>query len=383
MSTQLPYQQCTHCILDTNDDATITFDGIGVCNYCRTYREDEKKHVPDPAQARVELEKWIAKIKQEGKDKPYDCILGISGGVDSTYLALKAKEFGLRPLFVHFDNGWNSELAVKNIENIVTRLEYDLHTVVIDWEEFRDLQLAFLRASVVDIELITDHAILASLYKLAIQHQIKFILSGVNYVTESILPSSWIHDKRDHVHIRAINKQFGTRELKKFPLLNSTLLIRAAWLGVQSVPLLNYMPYNKKEVKKQIIDQLQWRDYGGKHYESIFTRFYQSYILVKKFGVDKRKAHLSNLICSGQMTREEALNEISTPSYPPELQRQDLMFVLKKFGLTEAEFDEIMKLPVKKHSDYPVNLGIYDRYKILKIFSPVWKLLKKIRHRNS
>ncbi len=377
------YKQCKKCILDTSDDVDITFNQVGICSYCQKYELEERIYHPDAFTAERELSNWITKIKSEGKGKPYDCILGISGGVDSTYLALKAKEFGLRPLFVHFDNGWNSELAVKNIENIVTKLEYDLHTVVIDWEEFRDLQLAFLRASVVDIELITDHAILASLYKLAIQHQIKFILSGVNYVTESILPSSWIHDKRDHVHIRAINKQFGTRELKKFPLLNSTLLIQAAWLGVQSVPLLNYMPYNKKDVKKQIINLLQWRDYGGKHYESIFTRFYQSYILVKKFGVDKRKAHLSNLICSGQMTREEALSEISTPSYPPELQRQDLMFVLKKFGLTEAEFEKIMKLPVKKHSDYPVNRGIYDRYKILKILSPVWKLLKKIRHKNA
>lgn len=376
------YKQCTNCILDSDDDAFITFNEQGVCNHCQHYKEEESRNSHNSTALQKQLQDHIDKIKRVGAGKPYDCILGISGGVDSTYLALKAKEFGLRPLLVHFDNGWNSELAVKNIENIVTKLGFDLHTVVIDWEEFRDLQLAFLRASVIDIELITDHAILASLYKLAIQHQIKFILSGVNFVTESILPSAWIHDKRDHVHIRALNKLFGTRELKKFPLLNSMLLIRAAWLGVQSVALLNYMPYVKKEVKMIIIDQLQWRDYGGKHYESIFTRFYQSYILVKKFGVDKRKAHLSNLICSGQMTRTEALNEIKTPSYPPDLQRQDLTFVLKKFGLTEAEFDEIMKLPVKKHTDYPVNEGIYDRYKILMLFSPLWKLLKKIRHSN-
>lgn len=373
------YRQCTRCILDTSDDSQILFDEQGVCSYCITYDQQKSTSLKTDDDGKQELQKWVNEIRKAGAGKPYDCILGLSGGVDSTYLALKAKELGLRPLTVHFDNGWNSELAVANIENIITRLGFDLHTVVVDWEEFRDLQLAFLRASVVDIELVTDHAIIASLYQIALKNKVKYILSGVNYVTESILPSSWIHDKRDHVHIKAINRLFGTRPLVKFPLLNSNLILRAAWAGIQSVALLNYMDYVKSDVKKEITSQLHWRDYGGKHYESIFTRFYQGYILVKKFGVDKRKAHLSNLICSGQLTRDEALNEISKSAYPTELFQKDYEFVLKKFGLTEGEFESIMDLPSKKHCDYPVNQGIYKRFPLLEPLAPLWGQLKKMK----
>lgn len=373
------YKQCTNCILDSNDDAFITFNDQGICNHCQHYKEEESKTPKDPSALQKKLQDEIDKIKTAGAGKPYDCILGISGGVDSTYLALKAKEFGLRPLLVHFDNGWNSELAIKNIENIVTKLGFDLHTIVIDWEEFRDLQLAFLRASVVDIELLTDHAIVASLYKLALQHQIKYILSGVNFVTESILPSSWIHDKRDYIHIRAINKLFGTREIVKYPILNSWLIFRAEWLGVKSVTLLNYLPYVKDEVKKVITNELKWRDYGGKHYESVFTRFYQGYILGRKFGIDKRKAHYSNLICSGQITREEALAQIQKPAYDPQLFATDYEYVLKKFNLTKEEFEEIMSQPAKKHSDYPVATSIFQRFTILKLVRPLWVAIKKAR----
>ncbi|NOS92186.1 MAG: N-acetyl sugar amidotransferase [Cyclobacteriaceae bacterium] len=373
------YKQCTNCILDSNDDAFITFNEQGICNHCQHYKEEESRTPQNPSALQKQLQDHIDKIKSAGVGKPYDCILGISGGVDSTYLALKAKEFGLRPLLVHFDNGWNSELAIKNIENIVTKLGFDLHTIVIDWEEFRDLQLAFLRASVVDIELLTDHAIVASLYQLALQHQIKYILSGVNFVTESILPSSWIHDKRDYIHIRAINKLFGTREIVKYPILNSWLIFRAEWLGVKSITLLNYLPYVKDEVKKVITNELQWRDYGGKHYESVFTRFYQGYILVRKFGIDKRKAHYSNLICSGQITREDALAQIQKPAYDPQLFATDYEYVLKKFKLTKEEFEEIMSRPAKKHSDYPVATSIFQRFTILKLVRPLWVAIKKAR----
>jgi N-acetyl sugar amidotransferase len=374
------YQQCTRCVLDQRDDPGITFNEQGVCSFCTSYDAHESQVVRTGAEGARELHEIVAKIKAEGKGKKYDSIIGLSGGVDSTYLAWKARELGLRPLAVHFDNGWNSELAVSNIEHIVTRLGFDLHTHVIDWEEFRDLQLAFLKASVVDIEMITDHAILASLYQIAIEHDIRYILSGVNYVTESILPPSWIHDKRDHVHIRALNKLFGTIPLKKFPLLDSTLKARAAWKGIQSVALLNYMPYVKADVKKTIMEKLQWRDYGGKHYESVFTRFYQGYILVNKFGIDKRKAHLSNLICSKQITRDEALAELAKPAYPPDLKDKDFEFVLKKFGLTRTEFDQLMKLPVRKHTDYPVDSDIYQRFPLLKLLAPVWRMLKKLKN---
>lgn len=374
------YRQCTRCILDTHDDSEITFDKDGVCSYCRKYEEQELRYVKSGQAGEEEIKKVVEKIKTYGKGRRYDCIIGISGGVDSTYLALKAKEFGLRPLMVHFDNGWNSELAVNNIENIINKLGFDLHTFVVDWEEFRDLQLAFLKASVVDIELITDHAIITKLNQLALEFKIQHILSGSNVVTESVLPKSWIHDKRDHIHIRAINKLFGTRALRTFPLFTSALKWQVVWKGVKTISLLDLMPYNKEEVKQIIADKLGWRDYGGKHYESVFTRFYQGYILPTKFKIDKRKAHLSNLICSGQITRENALEELKKTAFSEATMRSDYEFVLKKLGLSNDEFERIMKAPIKKHEDYPVEQSIYDRFPILKIIRPTWIILKNIRN---
>lgn len=377
--TSRQYRGCSHCVLDTHDDPEMTFDQEGVCSYCQNYKKHEGEYVKKGGRGLEELKKIVEKIKSDGARKPYDCIIGLSGGVDSSYLALKAKEFGLRPLAVHFDNGWNSELAVNNIENIVSKLNFDLHTVVIDWDEFRDLQLAFLRASVVDIELITDHAIFASLYKIALEQDVKYILSGVNYVTEAILPEPWVHDKRDHIHIKAISTQFGKIPLKKFPLFDTNLKFRISWKGVTSVPVLNYLEYIKSDVKKEIIQKLNWRDYGGKHYESVFTRFYQGYILPVKFGIDKRKAHLSTLINSGQINRNSALLELESPIYPEDLRKSDFDFVLKKLGLSVEDFQQIMNLPIKKHRDYPVDRDIYQRFPMLLLLAPVWKLIKRIK----
>lgn len=380
MSNQnITYQQCSRCILDTNDDPQITFDSFGVCSYCRQYDEQEKRFVKKDSEGEQQLKNIISQIKEAGAGKPYDCILGISGGIDSTYLALKAKEFGLRPLAIHFDNGWNSELAVSNIESIISKLRLDLKTFVIDWDEFKDLQLAFLRASVVDIELITDHAILAKLYQLAIDHNIKYILSGGNIVTEFILPKNWIHDKRDHVNIRSIHKLFGKRSLSTFPLYTSFLKWRVVWKGVKSVTLLDLLPYNKEEVKHTISKELGWRDYGGKHYESVFTRFYQGYILPVKFGIDKRKAHLSNLICSGQLTRVQALEELRKTGYEESMINADYEFVIKKLSLTKEEFEVIMKLPVKNHTDYETEKSIYARFPILKLIRPFWIKFKSLK----
>ena len=373
------YIQCSKCILDTKDDPEITFDDNGVCSYCRNYEVQEAKFVKKGETGELELKKLVDQIKKSGKGKPYDCIIGLSGGVDSTYLAWKAKELGLRPLAVHFDNGWNSELAVDNIERIINKLGLQLHTFIVDWQEFKDLQLAFLKASVVDIELVSDHAIFAQLYKFALEYNIQYILSGTNVTTELILPTHWIHNKRDHITIRAINKQFGTLPLKTYPLFTSFLKWKSSWKGIQYVSLLDYLPYNKKKVKELITQELGWRDYGGKHYESIFTRFYQGYILPVKFGIDKRKAHLSNLICSGQITRKEALIEINTPAYPEEVKKNDYNFVLKKLGLTARQFEEIMLLPVKKHSDYPIETDIYQRIPVLRLFRGGWYLIRKIK----
>lgn len=373
--------QCSRCVLDVKDDPNITFDVEGICNHCKSYDLAEERFVKTGETAKQELAALIADIKNSGVGKSYDCILGVSGGVDSSYLALKAKELGLRVLAVHFDNGWNSELAVKNIEGVLAKLDIDLFTFVVDWDEFKDLQLALLKASVVDIELATDHAMLATLYQLALDKKIKYILSGHNIVSEQVLPQHWYFNKRDHIHIRAISQQFGSIPLKTYPLLTSWLKFSVEWRRIKSVALLNYMDYNKEAVKSLIIDKLGWRDYGGKHYESVFTRFYQGYILPRKFGIDKRKAHLSNLICSKQMSKEAAIAELENPPYPSHLLREDYEFVLKKLNLTEEQFEHLMQMPIRKHEEYPIDTPIYDRFTILRLFGPIWRLFKSTRER--
>ena len=372
------YRQCAQCILDTDDSPTIEFNEAGICNYCLKYKEDEQKIVVQGEAGQRELARIVENVKKAGKGKQYDSLLGISGGVDSSYLALQAKKLGLRPLLVHFDNGWNSELAVDNIEKIISKLGFDLHTLVIPWEEFRDLQLAFLKASVVDIEMVTDHAIIATLYKLAIKFNIKYILSGTNIVTEGILPSNWIHFKGDHIHIQALQKQFVGKPLKRYPLLTVRLRTLALIRGVQTVSPLNYIHYNKDATKAELKNEIGWRDYGGKHYESVFTRFYQGYILPTKFHIDKRKAHLSTLICSHQISKEDALLELSKPLYDEQQLRTDYDFVVKKLELTKGEFEEIMSAPPRPHTDYPVEREIYQRMPILKLIRPLWRLSKRV-----
>lgn len=373
--------QCKRCVLDNSDDPEIEFDPKGICNHCREYDVAERHYIRKGELAKRDLDGLIAEIKKAGAGNSYDCILGVSGGVDSSYLALEAKELGLRVLAVHFDNGWNSELAVKNIESALAKLDIDLFTFVVDWDEFKDLQLALLKASVVDIELATDHAMLATLYQIALDKKIRYILSGHNVVSEQVLPKHWYFNKRDHIHIRAINQRFGSIPLKTYPLLTSWLKFSVEWRRIKSIALLNYIDYNKEAVKRIIIEKLGWRDYGGKHYESIFTRFYQGYILPKKFGIDKRKAHLSNLICSKQMSREAAIVELKNPPYPSHLFREDYEFVLKKLNLTQEQFEHLMETPIKKHEEYPIDTPIYDRFTILRLFGPIWRLFKSIREK--
>ena len=307
--------------------------------------------------------------------------MGLSGGVDSTYIAYLAKQLGLRPLAVHFDNGWDSELAVKNIENIVNKLGFDLYTNVINWEEFKDLQIAYLKASVVDIEAITDHAILASLYQLAGEKNITHILSGTNIQTENTMPKSWIFSKSDPINIKAIHKVYGTVPLKTFPFMDAKVKRYYQGIkGVHSVLLLNYVDYNKQKVKSLIQEELEWKDYGGKHCESVWTRFYQGYILPEKFKIDKRKAHLSDLIFGEQITKEEAVEEIKKPVYDPELLKIDYEFVLKKLGMSKERFEEILAMPQRSHYDFDYEKPIDDRYPLLwpvkKIYRNIWPVKK-------
>ncbi len=373
------YRQCSKTVMDNIADPNITFDEDGVCNYYHEYFKEEKKRVVKGEAGKQKFKERINLIKEAGKGKKYDCMLGVSGGVDSTYLAYIAKQQGLRVLCVHFDNGWNSQLAVQNIENIVTKLNFDLETYVINWNEFRDIQRAYFKADVIDIEAITDHAIFGTVYKIAAQNNIKYILSGNNVVTESLLPEYWIFNKADHVNIKDIHKHYGTIPLKTFPFfgLKAKHYYKKS-KGIESVDLLNLLPYNKADVKNLITKELEWVDYGGKHYESIFTRFYQGYILPNKFGIDKRKAHLSNLICSGQITKEEALKELQTPMYEEKLLKEDKEFVLKKLGFTEQEFEDYIKRERRMHSEFKTEKSLYKTYPILKPLKPIVNLLRKI-----
>ncbi|HSZ32111.1 MAG TPA: N-acetyl sugar amidotransferase, partial [Puia sp.] len=305
---------------------------------------------------------------------------GLSGGVDSTYVAWLAKQYGLRPLAVHLDNGWDSELAVRNVENIITRCGFDLFSLVIDWEEFRDIQLAYLYASVVDIEVVSDHAIFASMYKLAKEHNTGYIISGTNIVTEFIMPPSWLYDKMDYANLKDIHSRFGKKKLGTYPYFDFRKHVYySAVLRLSPISILNYVPYNKKEVKEVIKKELDWRDYGGKHYESQFTKFYQAYILPEKFHIDKRKAHLSTLICSGQMTKPEAILELEKPLYDPAQLKSDKEYVMKKFGLSPEEFEKIMHLPVQKHGVFKSDRKMKERYMNMLIrTAPVRKTIKKI-----
>jgi N-acetyl sugar amidotransferase len=365
--------------MDTSGDDQITFDERGACNYCNTYDKLHAALVPDPATAADLLASKIAEIRRAGEGRPYDSIMGLSGGVDSSYLAHVAKQQGLRPLCIHFDNGWNSEMAVQNIHHIVHKLGFDLETYVIDWDEFRDLQRAYLKAGVIDIEALTDHAIFASMYRLAFRMGIRYVLSGSNVVTEGILPYHWTHRKSDYINIIDIHRRFGTLPLKSFPLIDKKTKDRIRKWGLETVELLNWIPYDKDQAKALLQRELGWQDYGGKHYESIFTKFYQAYILPVKFGVDKRKAHLSTLICSGQISRDQALQELTMPLYDPDELRNDKEYVIKKLGFTEAEFDGMMASKPVPHAAFEVEGSIFHYYPLLKPLRPLWNLVKSLR----
>lgn len=373
-----PYQQCAISVMDTIADPNIAFDEKGICNYYYEYIKAEKQFVFKGEKGKEVLESSIEKIKQAGKGQKYDCILGLSGGVDSTYLCLLAKQYGLRPLVVHFDNGWNSELAVNNIENTINKLGFDLYTYVINWNDFKELQIAYLKASVVDIEVLTDHAFMTVLYEQARKWKIKYIFAGTNIVTEQVLPKYWVYYKGDAENIKDIFKKYGRvplNQIKSFPFLNYyTRMYCNNVLKLDVVTPLNYIDYKYSEVKEIIKRELGWRDYGGKHYESVWTRFYQGHILPAKFHIDKRKAHLSNLIYSGQITKEEALLQLSKPMYEETLLKQDVDFVLRKFGMSEEEFNAIMKLPRREHKEFKIQKPIEERMPMAK---PIISLLRK------
>ncbi len=347
------YRICSRCIMDTTDP-NIRFDANGWCNHCTGwFKRAEFYQLPLPERTR-RLGALVEQIKRRGHGKDYDCIIGVSGGVDSSFVAIKVKELGLRPLAVHVDNGWNSEKAVGNIKRILDPLHIDLSTVVLNWREFRELQLAFLRASTPDSEIPSDHAIVASFYGASSRHSVNYCMSGINFRTEGIHVREWSQGHLDSLYIKSIYKKFTGKRLQHFPLIPIATLVRNIVLHrPKNVFLLDYIDYDKQSVKSLLIEKFGWEDYGGKHYESLYTRFYQGWILPHKFGYDKRRMHLSTLICSGQITRAQALEEISVPPYPPEWVEPDKIFVAKKLGISREEFDAIMAAPKKRYDDYP------------------------------
>ncbi len=341
----------------------IVFDDNGVCNYCTAFLKRLEDAQCRTVDLRTHRDDFLAKVKSNGKGKEYDCIIGVSGGVDSSYALYLAVKYGLRPLAVHLDNGWNSELASHNIANMINKLGVDLYTHVIDWEENRDLQLSFFKANVVDLELLMDNAMLALNYRQAAKYGLKYILSGCNIATEGMrIPANWNHFKYDVHNIRQIHKRYGTFPIKTHPLFSVADYVRYAIIyRIKWVSFLDYIPYNKFDALEILKREFGYRPYPYKHYESVFTRFYQGYILPRKFGYDKRRVHLSNLIVSGQITRQEAMRMLECSPYPdPRQEEQDRIFVMKKLGFTEEDFNRYMVEEEVPHQMYGSEKGIWD-----------------------
>jgi len=374
MSKKPDYQQCSRCVMDTSD-RDIIFDEKGHCNHCEAYLNTTHKKVYQGEASDRALAQLIETVKKTSANREYDCVVGVSGGVDSSYVAYLTKNLGLRVLAVHFDNGWDSELSVKNIENIVRKLKFDYYAYVVDWEEFKDLQVAFLKASVEHIETPTDHGILAALHYAAAKHNVKYIFNGANFVSEDILPQAWEYNAKDIKQLKAIHRQFGTKKLKTFPTIGYLDEIYYKYMkGIKIVYLLNYVPYLKDEAMEVIKNKLGWKYYGGKHHESLYTKFVQGYYQYEKFGIDRRRTYFSTLICSGQMTRTEALAILAHKPYDTDTIEQDKAYVCKKLGLPSEEFDKIMNLPPKTYEDYPHDeKWLKFVYKIYYKLNSIWK----------
>lgn len=345
---------CSRCVMDESDPA-IRFDAAGVCNHCLAFdRLLGTRWFPNEDGAR----RWRAiaeQMRAEGAGKEYDCILGLSGGVDSSYLALKALESGLRPLVVHVDAGWNSELAVGNIEKIVKHCGFDLHTHVVDWEEMRDLQLAYLRAGIANQDVPQDHVFFASLYHFATRNGIRTILSGGNIATEGIFPEAWHGAAMDAINLKAIHRRYGERPLRTYSTISFAKYY--FWYPfvkkMRTVRPLNYMAYDKAAAIRVLEQKVGWRSYGRKHGESLFTKLFQNYYLPVKFGYDKRKPHLASLVVSGQMTRADALVKLAEPLYDSGELEIDVAFFCKKLRITRQQFDAFVAGPGKHYSDFP------------------------------
>jgi N-acetyl sugar amidotransferase len=360
--TTRPYQICTNCVMDTTD-SKIVFDEKGVCDHCNTFYKDVLPNWHTGERGQRELDAMVAQIRKDGEGRDFDCIIGMSGGIDSSYLLYIAKEkLGLRPLVFHVDAGWNSQEAVNNIERLVDKLKLDLYTEVIDWEEMRDLQLAFFKSGVPHIDTPQDHSFFATMYKFAKQHNVKYILTGANLSTECIRnPLEWMYYQSDSIQLRDIHRQFGTRPLKNFPV--TSILYHKVYLpyikGIRVVRPLNYGQYIKQDAMKLLQEKFGWQPYPQKHFESRFTRFYEGYWLPARFGYDTRKVQYASLIVTGQMTRDEALERLKAPALDSDTQRQEFEYVATKLGITVPELQGYFDMPKKTFRDYKSQESIY------------------------
>lgn len=364
-----PYRICTRCVMDSSA-RQIAFDDEGICSYCRAFEKRIAKTIGSTAeQKQTHLEAMLTNLKKDGTGKKYDCIVGVSGGVDSSWVLVKAVEMGLRPLAVHMDNGWNSELAQNNIANLIGNLGVDLYTYVIDWQEYKSLMQSFLDADVLDVELLYDNAMLAVCYRLARKNRLHYILSGSNTATEGmVIPASWTWYKFDVKSIRSIAKRFGNVKIKTFPTYSTknfvfdTVVRKIRW-----VPFLDFFDYNKEETLRELETHFGYKRYPYKHYESIFTRFYQGFILPKKFHVDKRRVHLSTLVITQQMTRAEALQDLKRIPYPTQTElEQDIAYFKKKMQWSDEDLNSYLLRPERAHTAFGSEVSLGDKLKKLK-----------------
>lgn len=361
--TERAYQVCTRCVMDTSD-SRIIFDDAGVCDHCHAFERDVKPHWHPDERGKAEVARTVALIKQQGQGRDFDCILGMSGGLDSSYmLHLVVKEFGLRPLVFHVDGGWNSDIAVSNIQNLVSGLGLDLYTEVINWEEMRDFQLAFFKSGVPHLDIPQDHAFVATLYHFANKHGIKWILNGGNISTECVRnPKEWLYYGTDMAQIRDIHGRFGTRELKTYPF--SSVLFHKFYLRyikrLRVFKPLDLLPYTKQLAVDTLAREYGWKAYPQKHFESRFTRFYEGYWLPTRFGYDTRRVQFSSLILTGQMTRDEALAKLEQPAYDPATIDEDFAFIASKLRIPVEELRRYHEMPRKTYRDYKNQEWMFD-----------------------
>lgn len=362
MENKRAYQICTNCVMDTTD-SKIIFDDKGVCDYCNSYKNEILPNWKPGLVKEEELQKISEKIIRDGKGKEYDCILGLSGGTDSSYLAYIAKEkMGLRPLIYTVDTGWNLNVAVENIERIVKSLDLDMYTEVVNWDEMKDLQLAFFKAQVAYQDLPQDHVIFAGLYNYAVKNGIKYVLTGSNIATECVRPPiEWVH-LNDLTLIKDIHRKFGEHKLKTMPMCGmfKYRLYYQYIKGMKRVAPLDMIHYDKEEAERELKEKFGWEKYENKHYENIFTRFYEGYYLPKKFDYDKRKSYFSNLILTGQMTRDQALEKLKESPYSKDMMNDDMEYIAKKLGISMFEFEEIINGKNKTYKDYKNSLGLIE-----------------------